>query len=251
MLNKEKIIKPIAYIRTEFPSKFGIPRQSSLKNDLFGTIVFEPEYCHEEAFRELKGFSHLWIIWHFSETEKGEPSLTVRPPRLGGNRRVGVFASRSPYRPNSLGLSCVKLEKICSDRKSCSIPHCPLGKNLCKKQSGISLLVSGIDMMDKTPIFDIKPYIPITDCHTDASEGYTAITQKHTLSVILPENIDTVIPSEKLSRLISVLEDDPRPGYRHSEKDSDKTYHIEFDMYDIPFKVKEDSLIVLDNIKIN
>lgn len=136
----------------------------------------------------------------------------------------------------------MKLEKICSDRKSCSIPHCPLGKKLCKKQNGISLLVSGIDMMDKTPIFDIKPYIPITDCHTEASEGYTAITQKHTLSVILPENIDTVIPSEKLSRLISVLEDDPRPGYRHSEKDSDKTYHIEFDMYDYSVQGKRRQL---------
>ncbi len=251
MLYKEKIIKPIAYIRTEFPSKFGIPRQSSLKNNLFGSIVFEPKYSHEEAFRGLQEFSHLWLIWHFTETEKNEPSLTVRPPRLGGNKRIGVFASRSPYRPNALGLSCVKLEKICSDRESCNIPYCPLGKESCKKHSGISLLVSGIDMKDKTPIFDIKPYIPITDCHPDASEGYTSVTQNHMLSVIIPENIRSVIPKEKLSRLISVLEDDPRPGYRHSVNDSDKIYHLEFDIYDIPFRVKDGKLIVLDNIKTN
>lgn len=251
LYKEENVIKPIAYIRTEFPSKFGIPRQSSLKDNLFGTIVFEEKYSHEEAFRELQGFSHLWIIWHFSETEKTEAALTVRPPRLGGNKRVGVFASRSPYRPNSLGLSCVKLERICSGGGLCNIPYCPLGKKSCKKLRGTSLLVSGIDMKDKTPIFDIKPYIPITDCHPDASEGYTSITQNHRLTVILPDNISSVIPPEKIARLTSVLEDDPRPGYRHSSEKSDKIYHIEFDIYDIPFQVKSGKLIVMDGIKTN
>ena len=244
----EKTIKPIAHILTDFPSKFGIPRQSSVKEKLYGTVVFEPEYRRTEALRELDGFSHLWLIWHFSETDGAKWSPTVRPPRLGGNKRVGVFASRSPFRPNSLGLSCVKLEKIClGEEQNCR--HCRLKASGCRKELAPVLIVSGIDMLSGTPIFDIKPYIPVADCHPEASEGYTAKTKVYKLKVSVPDSVKNIMPEEILDSLISALEDDPRPGYRHSDGDEEKVYRMEFADMDIPFSVSGDKVTVLDDIR--
>lgn len=244
----EKIIKPIAHILTDFPSKFGIPRQSSVKEKLYGIIVFETEYRRAEALRELDGFSHLWLIWHFSEADGAKWSPTVRPPRLGGNKRVGVFASRSPFRPNSLGLSCVKLEKICSGKDHCC-PNCRLKASGCRKELAPVLIVSGIDMLSGTPIFDIKPYIPVADCHPEASEGYTAKTKVYKLKVSVPDSVKNIMPKGTLDSLISALEDDPRPGYRHSDSDGKKVYRMEFADMDIPFSVSGDTVTVLDDIR--
>ena len=165
-------IKPIAHIYTDFKEKFGIPRQSGLVKGLVGRIVFTPEFRYPEALREMESFSHLWLIWLFSEAVDGGWRPTVRPPRLGGNKRVGVFASRAPYRPNNLGLSCVKLDSIDYD--------CP---------DGPVIIVSGIDILDGTPIFDIKPYIPVADCHPEASEGYTAYTKEYSIEVNFPKEL--------------------------------------------------------------
>ncbi|MGN1070653.1 MAG: tRNA (N6-threonylcarbamoyladenosine(37)-N6)-methyltransferase TrmO, partial [Candidatus Fimadaptatus sp.] len=159
-------IRPIAHIRTDFPTKFGLPRQSGLVEQLEGVIVFEPEYRQTEALRGLEGFSHIWLIWDFSQAHTGRWSATVRPPKLGGNTRMGVFATRSPFRPNSLGLSCVRLIGIEQAGKL-----------------GAVLRVGGIDMMDGTPIYDIKPYVPVADCHPEASEGFTARTREVGLQV--------------------------------------------------------------------
>lgn len=216
-------IKPIAHIYTDFSEKFGIPRQSGLVKGLKGRIVFEKEYRIKEALREIESFSHLWLIWHFSEANGWHP--TVRPPRLGGNKRVGVFASRSPFRPNALGLSCVKLEAVEYD-----LPDSP------------SLIVSGVDILDGTPIFDIKPYIPVSDCQTDALEGYTAYTKQYSLEVDFPENLLINIPSDKREALIDVLENDPRPGY---DEDPDKKYGLTFAGFDIGFCVRDGVLHVI------
>ena len=216
-------IKPIAHIYTDFSEKFGIPRQSGLVNGLKGRIIFEKEYRIKEAFREIESFSHLWLIWHFSESDGWHP--TVRPPRLGGNKRVGVFASRSPFRPNSLGLSCVKLESV-----DFSFPDSP------------SLIVSGVDMLNGTPIFDIKPYVPVSDCQTEAAEGYTAYTKQYSLDVDFPSELILKIPEDKRKALIEVLSNDPRPGY---DEDPDKKYGLNFAGFDIGFFVQEGVLHVI------
>lgn len=220
-------IKPVAYIHTDFKDKFGIPRQSGRVPELMGKIVFEKEYKNPEAIRGLEEFSHLWLIFGFSEAEYKEGTMTVRPPRLGGNTRIGVFASRAPYRPNSLGLSCVKLERI---------------------ENG-ELLVSGVDILDGTPIYDIKPYIPYSDCVSNACGSFAEVQKDHFLDVDFPDELLNNIPKEKRAAIISCLQDDPRPSYQ----DDDRMYSMAFADCDIRFKVKENKLTVMsvDNKKSN
>ena len=221
-------MKPIAYMHMDLHTKFGIPRQSGLVPALCGTIVMEPEYSQPAAFRELESFSHIWLLWDFSEAGKKEGkgwSATVRPPRLGGNRRVGVFASRSPFRPNSIGLSCVKLEAIREENHR------------------ILLDVSGIDLMNGTPIYDIKPYLPFADCHPEASEGYTAQTKQHLLQVEFPSDLLQQIPPAGQEAVIALLAQDPRPGY---SEDADRIYGIVYSGFDVRFRVVEDTLTVCE-----
>lgn len=217
-------IKPIARIHTDFSEKFGVPRQAGLAPSLTGKIVFEPEYRNIRAVRELDGFSHIWLIWGFSQCSDSKFSPTVRPPRLGGNRRVGVFASRSPFRPNRLGLSCVKIEKIETDGENAPI-----------------ITVSGVDMTDGTPIYDIKPYIPIADCIPTASEGYTAQTKKYKISVNCDEKLLSIIPENKRQALLELLSNDPRPAYNGEEG---KEYGVTFAGFNIRFKYENNSLSV-------
>jgi tRNA-Thr(GGU) m(6)t(6)A37 methyltransferase TsaA len=219
-------IKPIAHIRTDFLSKFGIPRQSGMVESLEGTIVFEPEYRNRESLRGLENYSHLWLIWGFSETVCDDWSPTVRPPRLGGNIRMGTFATRSPFRPNPIGLSCVRLEKIRS-----------------YTSSGPEIQVSGIDMMDGTPIFDIKPYLPYTDCRPDATGGFTDNIQKRVLQVDVASELLNRIPFDKQKALLSTLSLDPRPSYQN---DSDRIYGFLFSDFEIKFSVKEQEIFVVD-----
>ena len=219
-------IKPIAYMHSDFPSKFGIPRQSGLVEELKGRIVFEKEYAVPEAFRGLEGYSHIWIVWVFSEAVRKNWSPTVRPPRLGGNTRLGVFATRSPFRPNPLGLSCVKLEGI-----------------EYSKSEGPVLLVSGADLMDQTPIYDIKPYLPLADCHPEASSGFAAHTTGHHLEVELPENYAAFFTPEQQKALVGVLAEDPRPSYQH---DPARVYVMPFAGYDVCFTVDGEQLKVCD-----
>ena len=211
--------EPIAHIRTDFSSKFGIPRQAGIIDGLKGTIVFEPRYRDANALKGLEGFSRLWLIWEVSESVMQEWSPTVKPPRLGGNRRVGVFATRSPFRPNPIGLSCVKLEGI-----ELSSPEGP------------RLIVSGADMLDGTPIYDIKPYLPYADSFPDARGGFTDGMVIDYLEVDFPEELLSLIPAEKREALIQVLRQDPRPGYRHG--DSQRRYGVEFAGFDIRFTVQ-------------
>ena len=219
-------IKPIAYMHSDFPGKFGIPRQSGLVEELKGKIVFEKDYAVPEAFRGLDGYSHIWILWEFSEAVRKEWSPTVRPPRLGGNTRLGVFATRSPFRPNPLGLSCVKLEGI-----------------EYSKTEGPVLLVSGADLMDRTPIYDIKPYLPLADCHPEALSGFAAHTASHHLGLEMPETYVAFFSPEQQKALIGVLAEDPRPSYQH---DPDRVYAMPFAGYDVCFKVKDLQLTVCD-----
>lgn len=221
-------IKPIAHIRTDFPSKFGIPRQSGMVESLEGTIVFEPEYRNRESLRGLENYSHLWLIWGFSETVCDDWSPTVRPPRLGGNIRMGTFATRSPFRPNPIGLSCVRLEKIRS-----------------YTSSGPEIQVSGIDMMDGTPIFDIKPYLPYADCRFDATGGFTDNIRMQVLQVHVASELLNRIPLEKQKALLSTLSLDPRPSYQN---DSDRIYGFLFSDFEIRFSVKEQEIFVVDII---
>ncbi len=216
------LIKPIAYIKTDFKEKFGIPRQSGRAPDLLATIVFEPDYAFREAVRCIEEFSHLWLIFGFSKAVRKEDTLTVRPPRLGGNKRVGVFASRSPFRPNGLGLSSVKLVSV----------------NLEEKP--ISLTVSGADLLDGTPIYDIKPYLPFTDCHTDAVGGYAERQVDYKLQVDFPENLRQKLPKDKILGLIECLSDDPRPSYHEDERE----YGMSFCDFEIKFTVKDKILSV-------
>lgn len=220
----EHIIKPIAYIKTGFPEKFGVPRQSGLVKELTGEIVFEPEFRSIEAVRGLDGFSHIWLIWQFSENIKDGWHPTVRPPRLGGNTRLGVFATRSPFRPNGLGLSCVKLEKIDLQSKNAPI-----------------LTVSGIDLIDNTPIFDIKPYIPTAD-RVDASDGFTENTKNHRLEVIFSEEAEAQIPTFDKEAIIGLLSQDPRPGY---DNDPEKQYGVFYKENNIIFTVDNNILTVI------
>lgn len=216
------IIKPIAHIENDFTDKFCIPRQSGLSK-IKSKIVFEKEYSDENSVRCLDEFSHIWLIWGFSENEGKGYSPTVRPPRLGGNKRVGVFATRSPFRPNSLGISCVKLEKI-------------------SKENGKTVItVLGADIMNQTPIYDIKPYIKYTDCIDGAVSGFTEATEFPLLSVNIPKELLNKIPYEKQSTLFEILKQDPRPAYQN---DKNRSYGFKFSEYEIKFNVKGNALTV-------
>ena len=221
---EQHTMKVIARIRSDFPEKFGIPRQSGLVPELRSKIVFEPEFRNADALRGIEGFSHLWLIWQFSAAVRDTWSPTVRPPRLGGNERVGVFAPRSPFRPNALGLSCVKLEGV-------------------QHEDGLGdvLLVSGADLMDLTPIYDIKPYIPYADCHPDAAEGFTGQTQSHHLQVAFPPELLAQVPQADRTALTGVLANDPRPSYQH---DPQRVYGMEFGPLEVHFTVDGELLTV-------
>ena len=221
-------INVIARMRSDFPTKFGIPRQPHLVEELRSTIVFEPEYRNADALRGIEGFSHLWIIWQFSEAVRSGWSPTVRPPRLGGNTRMGVFATRSPFRPNNLGLSCVKL----------------LGVEQTKDQ-GTVLHVSGADLMDGTPIFDIKPYIPYADSHPEARGGFTDTAGEFLLEVDFPAELLTLLPEEKRTAAIGVLSHDPRPSY---QRKPGRVYGLPFAGFDIRFTVEGEKLTVCEVI---
>lgn len=211
-------LKVIARIRSDFPEKFGIPRQSGLVPEALSRIVFEEEYRNAEALRGIEGFDYLWLIWEFSENVRETWSPTVRPPRLGGNARLGVFATRSPFRPNPLGLSSVRLERVEND---------PV--------HGLTLVVSGADLMDGTPLYDIKPYIPYTDAHPDAAGGFAAEPDE-TLAVQFPKEYLQQIPEKKRSALLQVLAQDPRPSYR---ADGDRVYGLYFAGFNIRFRVAQ------------
>ena len=222
-------IRPIAYIRTDFPEKFGVPRQSGLAQSLRGRIVFEPEFRNPDALRGLDGFSHLWLIWEFSANRRsvGEWQPTVRPPRLGGNAHMGVFATRSPFRPNPLGLSCVKLESIELD-----------------STDGPVINVTGADLMDGTPIYDIKPYIRYADARPEAICGYVDELEERLLEVVLPgELADRVEQPSIIPALIETLRLDPRPSYHD---DPEREYGMSFAGYNVRFTVTANTLVVTD-----
>ena len=216
----------IAVMHSDFPTKFGIPRQSGLAEALQSPIVFEPAYRNPEALRGIEGFSHLWILWQFSQAVRQDWSPTVRPPRLGGNTRMGVFATRSPFRPNAIGLSCVRL---------LSVEH--------TQDMGTVLHIGGADLMDGTPILDIKPYIPYCDAHPEAMGGFTQDAGDYLLEVDFPENLKQRLPAEKQEAICQVLSHDPRPSY---QKDSDRVYGLSFAGHDIRFTVKDKVLTVVD-----
>ncbi len=220
----EKPMKVIAHIQPDFPTKFGIPRQSGLA-DFEATIVFEAEYRNDEALRGLEGYSHLWLIWKFSAAVRDTWSPTVRPPRLGGNKRMGVFATRSPFRPNPIGLSSVKL----------------LG--IEKTAQGSVLRVSGADLMDGTPIYDIKPYLAFTDSHPDAISGFADARKEYTLHVDFPERLLVMVPVEKRDALLELLSEDPRPQYID---DPTRIYGFAFADLEIKFKVSGEALTVTE-----
>ena len=217
-------MRPIARIRSDFPTKFGIPRQSGLVEELKATIVFEPEYRNPDALRGLEEFSHIWLIWQFSEAVRDKWSPTVRPPRLGGNARMGVFATRSPFRPNAIGLSCVKLEAIEKDPRL-----------------GTVLVVSGADLMDGTPILDVKPYLPYADSHPEATGGFTGNVGGKVLEVAFPTELLDRVPADKREALMGVLSRDPRPSYQH---DPDRVYGMAFGGCEVGFSVDGDTLHV-------
>lgn len=218
-------LEVIAHIQTDFPEKFGIPRQSSLVPELTGKIIFEEKYRRVEAFRGLEEFSHVWLIWQFSKSLRKEWSPSVRPPKLGGNTRKGVFATRSPFRPNSMGLSCVKLDSI-----------------QIEKDTGPTLYVSGVDLMDGTPIFDIKPYLPYVDSHPEATGGFTDLIDNTPLNVEIPKECTDNFPAEKLPALRHLLAQDPRPAY---QQDASRIYGLSFGEYEVKFRVAKDNLYVL------
>ena len=224
-------IEPIGFIHTDFPEKFGIPRQSGRSQTLFGEITFLPKYRQPEAFRGIEEFSHLWLLWGFSENEGRGFSATVKPPRLGGNERRGVFATRSPFRPNGIGLSCVQLESIRFD-----------------PEKGPTLTVSGIDMMDGTPVYDIKPYIAYTDSRPGAREGFAGEHKSEKLEVSFPEHLLTLLPEDKREAAVFVLSEDPRPGYQDDET---RRYGVSFAGYDIRFHVKGSRLEVCEVEKLD
>lgn len=219
-------MKIIARIHTDFPTKFGIPRQSGIIASLQGYIVFEPEYRNPEAIRGLEEFSHLWILWEFSEAVRDTWSPTVRPPRLGGNVRKGVFATRSPFRPNPIGLSSVRLERIEIDPKLGPVIH-----------------VSGADLMDGTPIYDLKPYIAYTDSHPDAVSGFASRPAEYLLEVAFPKALLDQVPEHQRESLIAVLAHDPRPSYQN---DPERQYGLTFGHLEIKFKVKDSQLTVVE-----
>lgn len=219
-------MKPIAHIRSDFPTKFGIPRQAGLAEHLTATVVFEPEFRDPEALRGIEGFSHLWLIWEFSAARREEWSPTVRPPRLGGNTRLGVFATRSPFRPNPIGLSCVGLAGV---EKTAEF--------------GTVLRVMGADLMDGTPIYDVKPYIPYADCHPEATEGFTAPGQDYLLTVDIPAPLLGRVQPDRRAALREVLAQDPRPAY---QRDSQREYGFGFAGLEVRFAVRDGVLTVTD-----
>ena len=221
----EHMIKPVAHIRSCFPDKFGIPRQSGLAPSLKAEIIMEKEFRNPDSLRGLSDFSHIWLIWGFSENEDRGWSPTVRPPRLGGNTRMGVFATRSPFRPNGLGLSSVHLEEIRTD-----------------SSEGPVLVVSGADLMNGTPIYDIKPYITL-DCREDAVCGFQTATKDYALQVKIPPDLLALIPEELRKGLSEVLAQDPRPSY---QSDPDRIYGISFADFDVHFRVADDILTVTE-----
>lgn len=218
-------MKIIARVHSDFPEKFGIPRQSGL-TDLPSVIIFEPEYRVKEAFRGLELYSHIWILWEFSEAAQKDWSPTVRPPKLGGNTRKGVFSTRSPYRPNPIGLSAVRLNRIEFDAEKGPVLH-----------------ISGADIMDNTPVFDIKPYLPYADSYPDAKGGFALQNKEGLLKVSFPEPLLEMIPRDKREGLISALSQDPRPAY---QDDPERVYTMSFGGFEISFKVKEETLDIID-----
>ena len=219
-------LRVIARIHTDFPSKFGIPRQSGLVEELQGEIVFAPEYRREEALLGIEEYSHLWLLWGFSEVKKENWSATVHPPRLGGREKRGVFATRSPFRPNPLGLSCVKLEQVI--REGACAPR---------------LLVSGVDLLDGTPIYDIKPYLPYADAHPEARGGFGEVHKADVIQVIFPKELLRLLPADKRAAAQKVLAQDPRAAYN---KQPDYVYGMEFAGFDIRFTVADGTLCVRD-----
>ena len=223
-------IQVIARMHSDFATKFGIPRQSGLVEELRSTIVFEPEFRNPDALRGIEDFSHLWIIWQFSEAVRQGWSPTVRPPRLGGNTRMGVFATRSPFRPNNLGLSCVRF----------------LGLEETK-EFGTVIHVGGADLMDGTPIFDIKPYVPYADCQPDALNGFTGGTEGELLEVDFPPALLELLPQEKQQAAIGILAHDPRPSY---QKDNQRVYGVTFAGFDLRFTVQDNRLTVQEVVSV-
>ena len=220
----EHTFQTVAHIRSDFPTKFGIPRQSGLVQTLRSEVVFEPEFRNDDALRGIEGFSHLWLLWEFSAARRETWSPTVRPPRLGGDERVGVFASRSPFRPNPIGLSCVKLEGLRSTA-----------------DTGTVLVVSGADLMDGTPILDIKPYLPYADAHPEARGGFAQDAPKSALIVDFPTDLLALIPEDRREALCSVLALDPRPAYH---EDPERVYGMAFGGLNVRFTVREGTLTV-------
>ncbi len=227
-MNGETTLKVIARIQSPFPGKFGIPRQSGRVPQILSRIVFEPEYRNADALRGLEGFSHLWLLWQFSEAQRESWSPTVRPPRLGGNQRMGVFATRSPYRPNPIGLSCVAIKNI-----------------VLSSPEGPYIEVSGADLMDATPIYDIKPYLPMADSIPTATGGFAEPVRGYSLEVQDPDGLLTGIPAEDSALIRAILAEDPRPSY---QTDADRVYSFECSGYHISFRVEE-SKIILCNLK--
>lgn len=217
---------PVAHIRSDFPEKFGIPRQSGLVDALTATVVFEPDYRDPSAFRGLEGFSHLWLIWEFSQARRVGWSPTVRPPRLGGNRRLGVFATRSPFRPNPIGLSCVRLVELRQDR-----------------ELGPVLIVAGADLLDGTPIYDVKPYLPYADCKPEAVGGFAARPKEAELEVDCPDSLLAAVPEDKRAALLAVLAQDPRPQYQDNP---DRVYGMSFAGLEVKFRVERKGLTVTE-----
>lgn len=215
---------PIAHIRSDFSEKFGIPRQSGLVEELRASIVFEPPYRDPSALRGIDGFSHLWLIWEFSQAQGWSP--TVRPPRLGGNKRLGVFATRSPFRPNPIGLSCVRLVEVRQDR-----------------ELGLVLVVAGADLMDGTPIYDVKPYLPYADCKSEAIGGFASVPKEASLEVDCPPELLQPVPGDKRAALLAVLAQDPRPQY---QDDRSRVYGMSFAGCEVKFRVEGDRLTIME-----
>ena len=221
-------MKVVARMHSDFDQKFGIPRQSGLVDELRGQIVFEPEFRNPDALRGIEGFSHLWLVWEFSKARREDWSPTVRPPRLGGNQRLGVFATRSPFRPNPIGLSCVRLVGVEQTAEHGTVLH-----------------VAGADLLDGTPIYDIKPYLPYADCKPEAVGGFASAPKEATLNVHIPVEIVEKIPAEKVEAIKGVLAQDPRPSY---QEDPERVYGMKFAGLEIKFKVAGSELTVCDVI---
>lgn len=229
-MRQNEQLKIIAHIRTDFPQKFGIPRQSGLVKELTGQIVFEPEYRNADSLRGITEYDYLWLLWKFEGVTRETWSPTVRPPRLGGETHVGVFATRSPFRPNPIGLSSVKLEEV------------------LQTGEGPVLVVSGIDLRDNTPIYDIKPYLPYVDCHAHARGGFAEEKKDYGLAVVFAEEWLMMLPENKQKALIELLKQDPRPAYH---EDENRIYGVAFAGYNVRFQVKGDILTVVEVEKYN